>query len=129
MLISTRLTDRRSDRPPNEAGGAKGHAAEFVQRRWPTRPREGLFPNRPNSPNGRELDERKRARVRMLRSANSHSDHVRMLAALDGVAGDLRSELLKSYGRDEFANYDRNILEAIEVWRQLGVWRVPSTSS
>ena len=40
---------------------------------------------------------------------------------------DLRSELLKSYGRDEFANYHRNILEAIEVWRQLGVWRVPST--
>ncbi len=39
---------------------------------------------------------------------------------------DLRSELLKSYGRDEFANYHRNILEAIETWRQLGVWRVPS---
>ena len=28
---------------------------------------------------------------------------------------DLRSELLKSYGRDEFANYHRNILEAIET--------------
>ena len=39
---------------------------------------------------------------------------------------DLRSELLKSYERDEFANYHRNILEAIETWRQLGVWRVPS---
>jgi hypothetical protein len=38
---------------------------------------------------------------------------------------DLRSELLKSYGRDEFANYHRNILKAIETWRRLGVWRVP----
>ena len=43
------------------------------------------------------------------------------------LPGDLRSELLKSYGRDEFANYHRHILEAIEVWRQLGVWRVPGT--
>ena len=34
---------------------------------------------------------------------------------------------LKSYGRDEFANYHRDILKAIETWRQLGVWRVPST--
>ena len=40
---------------------------------------------------------------------------------------DLRSELLKSYGRDEFANYRRNILDAIETWRQLGVWRVPAS--
>jgi hypothetical protein len=38
---------------------------------------------------------------------------------------DLRSEFLKSYGRDEFANYHRNILKAVEIWRRLGVWRVP----
>jgi hypothetical protein len=37
---------------------------------------------------------------------------------------DLRSEFLKSYGRDECANYHRN-LKAIEIWRRLGVWRVP----
>ena len=37
----------------------------------------------------------------------------------------LRSEFLKSYGRDEFANYHRNILKAVEIWRRLGVWRVP----
>ena len=37
---------------------------------------------------------------------------------------DLRSELLKSYGRDEFANYHRNILKAVEIWRRLGVRRV-----
>jgi hypothetical protein len=36
----------------------------------------------------------------------------------------LRSEILKSYGRDEFANYRRNIDRAIGTWRQLGVWRV-----
>jgi hypothetical protein len=39
---------------------------------------------------------------------------------------DLRSEILKSYGRDEFANYYGTILKAIETWRQLGVWRVPT---
>jgi hypothetical protein len=38
---------------------------------------------------------------------------------------DLRSEFLKPYGRDEFANYHRNILQAVEIWRRLGVWRVP----
>ncbi len=38
----------------------------------------------------------------------------------------LRSEILKSYGRDEFANYRRNIDKAIGTWRQLGVWRVRS---
>src|SRR2546421_6386515 len=38
---------------------------------------------------------------------------------------DLRSEFLKSYGRDEFANYHLNILKAVEIWRGLGVWRVP----
>jgi hypothetical protein len=27
---------------------------------------------------------------------------------------------LKSYGRDEFANYHRNILKAVEIWRRLG---------
>ena len=38
----------------------------------------------------------------------------------------LRSDILKSYGRDEFANYRRNIDRAIGTWRQLGVWRVRS---
>jgi hypothetical protein len=42
---------------------------------------------------------------------------------------DLRSEILKSYGRDEFANYRRSLLKAIGTWRQLGVWRVPSGGS
>jgi hypothetical protein len=41
----------------------------------------------------------------------------------------LRSEILKSYGRDDFANYRRNILTAIGSWRQLGVWRVPSAGT
>jgi hypothetical protein len=42
---------------------------------------------------------------------------------------DLRSEILKSYGRDEFTNYRRNIFRAFETWRRLGVWRVPSGGS
>jgi hypothetical protein len=38
---------------------------------------------------------------------------------------DLRSELLRSFSRDEFANYRRALLSAVEIWRQAGVWRVP----
>ena len=37
---------------------------------------------------------------------------------------ELRSDLLKSYGRGEIANYHRNLLLAIEVRRHCGVWRV-----
>ena len=37
--------------------------------------------------NGRGRDERERARVRALRSADSNPEHVRTLAGLDGVAG------------------------------------------
>ena len=37
---------------------------------------------------------------------------------------DLRSELLTSYGRGELTNYHRNLLRAVEVWRDQGVWRV-----
>ena len=38
---------------------------------------------------------------------------------------DLRSELLTSYGRGELTSYHRNLLRAVEVWRNRGVWRVP----
>jgi hypothetical protein len=38
---------------------------------------------------------------------------------------DLRSELLRSFSRDEFANYRRALLSAVEIWRHAGVWRVP----
>jgi len=59
---------------------------QFVQHRGSMRAREALvfIPSSPT--NGRGRDEGKRARVRVLRSADSNSDHVRMLAALDGVA-------------------------------------------
>ena len=49
-----------------------------------------------------------------------------MLAALDGVAS---SELLTSYGRGELTSYHRNLLRAVEVWRDRGVWRVPLDES
>jgi hypothetical protein len=62
--------------------------------------------------------------VRVLRSTDSNSEHVRMSHWM-ALPEDCRSELLKSYGRDEFANYHRNILKAVEIWRRLGVWRVP----
>ena len=39
---------------------------------------------------------------------------------------DLRSELLRYFSRDEFANYHRALLKAVEVWRHAGVWRAPS---
>ena len=39
---------------------------------------------------------------------------------------DLRSELLRSYSRDELTNYHRALLEAVEVWRHAGVWRMSS---
>ena len=38
---------------------------------------------------------------------------------------DLRSDILKSHSRGELADYHRNLLRAVEVWRRLGVWRVP----
>jgi hypothetical protein len=42
---------------------------------------------------------------------------------------DLRSELLASYGRGELTNYHRNLLRAVEIWRQRGLWRVPADDS
>jgi hypothetical protein len=39
---------------------------------------------------------------------------------------DLRSELLRSYSRDEFANYHQALLIAVEKWRHAGVWRMPA---
>ena len=42
---------------------------------------------------------------------------------------DLRSELLTSYGRGELTSYHRNLLRAVEVWRNRGVWRVPLDES
>ena len=40
---------------------------------------------------------------------------------------DLRSELLKSYGRGQLASYRHHLLKAVEIWRQRGVWHVPFT--
>jgi hypothetical protein len=37
----------------------------------------------------------------------------------------LRSELLTFYGRGELTSYHRNLLRAVEVWRNRRVWRVP----
>ena len=42
---------------------------------------------------------------------------------------DLRSELLRSYSRDELAKYHRALLNAVEIWRHAGVWRAPSKAS
>ena len=58
-----------------------------VRHRGPMRARDALVLE-PSSPAERAggRDEGKRARVRVLRSTYSNSDHVRMLAALDGVA-------------------------------------------
>jgi len=39
---------------------------------------------------------------------------------------DLRSELLRSYTRDELANYHRALLNAVKIWQHLGVWRTVS---
>jgi hypothetical protein len=36
---------------------------------------------------------------------------------------DLRSELLRTYSRDELANYHRALLLAVKAWQQAGVWR------
>ena len=36
---------------------------------------------------------------------------------------DLRSELLRTYSRDELANYHRALLVAVKAWQQAGVWR------
>jgi hypothetical protein len=38
---------------------------------------------------------------------------------------DLRSELLKSYGRGEVADYHRSLLKGVEIWQERGFWRVP----
>jgi hypothetical protein len=42
---------------------------------------------------------------------------------------DLRSALLRTYGRDELANYHRVLLDAVEIWQHAGVWRVSSNAS
>jgi hypothetical protein len=36
---------------------------------------------------------------------------------------DLSSELLRTYSRDELANYHRALLNAVKAWQQAGVWR------
>jgi hypothetical protein len=38
-------------------------------------------------------------------------------------------EFLMCYGRGEVANYHRNLLSAVEIWRRSGVWRVPFDES
>ena len=66
-------------------------------------------------------------KVRMLRCSNSNSEYVRPHWMV--LPEDLRSELLTSYGRGELTSYHRNLLRAVEVWRNRGVWRVPSDES
>ena len=62
--------------------------------------------------------------MRVLRSTDPNAEHVRML-----VPEDLRWALLRSYGRGELENYGRNLLRAVEIWRQRGIWRVPIDES
>jgi hypothetical protein len=51
--------------------------------------------------------------------------HVHMVTK-EVLPENLRSELLKSFGRGEIVNYHRSLLDAIDIWRQLDVWRVSS---
>ena len=39
---------------------------------------------------------------------------------------ELRSQLLRSYSRDELKNYYRALLYAVETWRQAGVGGYPA---
>jgi hypothetical protein len=34
----------------------------------------------------------------------------------------LRSDLLHAYGRCEISKYHRAVLEAVAIWRRLGIW-------
>jgi hypothetical protein len=36
---------------------------------------------------------------------------------------DLRSSIVKSYGRGQIAHYTNNVLQAVMVWRLTGAWR------
>jgi hypothetical protein len=36
---------------------------------------------------------------------------------------DLRSLIVKSYGRGQITEYSESLLAAVKVWRQVGVWR------
>ena len=63
--------------------------------------------------------------MRVPRATDPNAEHVRMLGPRMALPEDLRSDLLKSYGRGELENYRRNLLRAVEIWRQRGIWRVP----
>jgi hypothetical protein len=45
------------------------------------------------------------------------------------VARELRCCLRADYGGGELTSYHRNLLRAVEVWRNRGVWRVPLDES
>ena len=62
----------------------------------------------------------------VLWHADSNVQHVRVLGTLMALPEDLRSELLRSYSRDELAIYHRALLNAVETWRHSGVWRMGS---
>jgi hypothetical protein len=55
--------------------------------------------------------------------------HLVLALAAEPLPEDLRSGILMSYGRGEVANYHRNLLSAVEIWRRSGVWRVPFDES
>jgi hypothetical protein len=64
--------------------------------------------------------------MRLLWCAHSHAEHVRVLDHWMALPEDLRSALLRTYGRDELANYHRALLDAVEIWQHAGAWRVSS---
>ena len=64
------------------------------------------------------------AELCMLRCSDSNSEHVRMLAALDIIVRRTSVGPFEVVRQRGIANYHRNLLLAIEVWRRRGVWRV-----
>jgi hypothetical protein len=62
----------------------------------------------------------------VLWRAHPDAQHVRMLGHWMALPEDLRSELLRSYSRDEFANYHQALVNAVEKWRHAGIWRMPA---
>jgi hypothetical protein len=66
--------------------------------------------------------------VRLLRRAHADAKHVRLLGPLDDFPENLRSDLLRTYGRDELAKYHRALLDAVRIWQHAGVWRVSSNA-
>ena len=67
--------------------------------------------------------------MRMLRSTDPNQSMCACWGHWMALPEDLRSALLRSYGRGELANYRRNLLKAVEIWRQRGIWGVPIDES